>query len=322
MEPIKSSLLKKAEFGILGALLAEILLLTFLTASFGEEGFSSKFLNYSNVVQVLRSTSFIAMIVVGQTVVLIAGGIDLAVGSVLGLAGVVTAILIGEGSGSTAGILAGVVVGVLSGALTGFVITRFRVSPFITTLGMLSVARGLAYGITGGETIRNMPEEFLFIGQGSLFGVPIPVLVTLLFAVMISYFLRATTWGRYAYAIGGNETAAMYSGVNVKKMKLVYYSICGVASALAGVFYAARFGVGQSTAGLGYELDVIAAAVIGGVSLSGGKGTILGAIIGSVFMGILRNGLVLLDVSAYWQQVAIGGVIVLAVGIDMQRKNS
>jgi len=295
MEPIKSSLLKKAEFGILGALLAEILLLTFLTASFGEEGFSSKFL---------------------------AGGIDLAVGSVLGLAGVVTAILIGEGSGSTAGILAGVVVGVLSGALTGFVITRFRVSPFITTLGMLSVARGLAYGITGGETIRNMPEEFLFIGQGSLFGVPIPVLVTLLFAVMISYFLRATTWGRYAYAIGGNETAAMYSGVNVKKMKLVYYSICGVASALAGVFYAARFGVGQSTAGLGYELDVIAAAVIGGVSLSGGKGTILGAIIGSVFMGILRNGLVLLDVSAYWQQVAIGGVIVLAVGIDMQRKNS
>ena len=306
--------------GILGALIAEIVLLTVLTAFFGDEGLSSKFLNYSNVVQVLRAISFIAMMVVGQTVVLIAGGIDLGVGSILALSGVVTAMLIGNGFGSAAGIAVGLIIGVFTGIINGMVITKFRVSPFITTLGMLSVARGLAYGITGGETIRNLSAGFLFIGQGSLLGVPIPVLVMTLFALLVSSFLKSTVWGRYAYAIGGNETAALYSGVNIAGMKVLYYGICGFAAALAGIFYAARFGVGQSTAGLGYELDVIAAAVIGGVSLSGGRGTILGAILGSIFMGILRNGLVLLDVSAYWQQVAIGTVIVLAVAIDIKRK--
>lgn len=313
-------LFHKAELGIWGALLTEVLLLAILTSSFGEEGFSSKFLTYSNIIQVLRSISFIAMMVMGQTVVLVAGGIDLGVGSVLGLTGVVTAILVSHGWAAGVAIFAGLVTGIATGVTNGFVITRFRVSPFIATLGMLSVARGLAFGITGGETIRNLSEGFLFVGQGSLLGVPVPVLVMLILASFASFFLTSTKWGRYAYAIGGNETAAIYSGVNAARMKVLYYGLSGVAAAFAGIFYTARFGVGQSTAGLGYELDVIAAAVIGGVSLSGGRGTIVGALLGSIFMGTLRNGLVLLDVSAYWQQVAIGAVIILAVAIDIRRK--
>ena len=150
-------------------------------------------------------------------------------------------------------------------------------------------------------------------------GVPNPVLILAIFAIGFDFFLKKMRCGRYCYAIGGNEIAALYSGVAVNKMKWLYYSVSGLASGLAGILYVARFGVGQSTAGLGYELDVIASAVIGGISLSGGRGSILGAIIGSILMGILRNGLVLLDVSAYWQQVAIGTVIILAVIIDTKK---
>lgn len=258
--------------------------------------------------------------VVGQTVILISAGIDLGVGSVLGFSGVVTAILLTNGMPTALGILLGLTAGTATGIINGVVITRAGVSPFIATLGMLSIARGLAYGITGGETVRNLPEGFLFLGQGSILEIPIPILIMALFAILVSYFLKYTLWGRYAYAIGGNETAALYGGIDVARMKVLYYAVCGFSAGLAGILYVSRFGVGQSTAGLGYELDVIAAAVIGGVSLSGGRGTIIGAIIGSIFMGILRNGLVLLDVSAYWQQVAIGSVIILAVVIDTQRR--
>jgi len=158
------------------------------------------------------------------------------------------------------------------------------------------------------------------IGQGSLLGIPIPIVIMAAFAIAIGSLLKATKWGRYTYAIGGNETAAVYSGVNVGAMKILVYGACGLSAGIAGVLFTSRFGVGQSTSGLGYELDVIAAAVIGGISLSGGRGTILGAIIGSLLMGILRNGLVLLNVSAYWQQVAIGLVILLAVVLDRKTK--
>jgi ribose/xylose/arabinose/galactoside ABC-type transport system permease subunit len=185
---------------------------------------------------------------------------------------------------------------------------------------MMSVARGLAFALTGGQTIRDMPESFLGIGQGSIAGIPVPIVIMILTALVVGYLLRATPWGRYAFAIGGNEEAAKYSGINVARIKLAVYLLCGLLAGVSGVLFTARFGVGQSTAGLGYELDVIAAAVIGGVSLSGGRGTILGAVIGSMLMGILRNGLVLLNVSPYWQQVAIGAVIVLAVMLDRKTK--
>ena len=307
--------------GIWFVLVAEVLLLTLLTSTFGGPGyFESTFLNWSNISQVVRALSFVAIMVVGQSAVIIAGGIDLGVGSVLGLSGVVTAVLLNDGFSIAAAGACGILVGLLCGLANSLIITRAKLPPFIVTLGMMSIARGLAFAITGGETIRSLPPQFLEIGQGSLLGVPIPVVMMGLFAWAVAVFLKYSPWGRYAYAIGGNEEAATYSGVRVARVKTAVYGICGLASGLAGVLFTSRFGVGQSTAGLGYELDVIAAAVIGGISLSGGRGTILGAIIGSLLMGILRNGLVLLDVSAYWQQVAIGIVIIVAVVLDRKSK--
>jgi ribose/xylose/arabinose/galactoside ABC-type transport system permease subunit len=222
------------------------------------------------------------------------------------------------------GIFLTVLIAIAAGGACGFVngtlVTKAKLPPFIATLGMMSIARGLAFALTGGETIRNLPPEFLSAGQGTFLAIPIPVIVMIICAVIVGILLKSTRSGRYIYAIGGNEQAALYSGVNVVRVKLLVYSLCGLSAGIAGVLFASRFGVGQSTSGLGYELDVIAAAVIGGVSLSGGRGTILGAMVGSLLMGILRNGLVLLNVSAYWQQVAIGLVIILAVVLDRKTK--
>jgi ribose transport system permease protein len=312
---------KSKRLGIWVALIIEVVLLTVLTSSFGGDTvFESTFLNWSNLSQVIRALSFIAIMAVGVAPVIITGGIDLSVGSILGFSGVVVAVLLSSGVGMTVAIIVGLLAGILSGLANGLMITEAKLPPFIATLGIMSIARGLAFALTGGETIRNLPPEFLVLGQGGILNIPIPILIMVIFAIVVGYLLKATTWGRYVYAIGGNEEAALYSGVSVRWMKIVVYTLCGFAAGIAGVLFTARFGVGQSTAGLGYELDVIAAAVIGGVSLSGGRGTILGTILGSLLMGILRNGLVLLNVSAYWQQVAIGLVILLAVVLDRKSK--
>ena len=312
---------KPHRLGILAALLAEVVLLTILTSSFGgKEFFDSTFLSWSNLKDVLRELSFVAIMAVGQSMVIISGGIDLSVGSVLGLSGVMSAIALNGNLSVFSSVLIGLLVGLVSGLMNGFLITKAKLPPFIATLGMMSIARGLAYTITGGETIRNLPPQFLMIGQGEIFIIPIPIIIMVVLALIARYALKSTTWGRYVYAIGGNEEAAIYSGVNVEMIKIFVYSLCGFSAGLAGVLFTSRFGVGQSTAGNGYELDVIAAAVIGGISLSGGRGTITGAIIGAVFMGILRNGLILLSVSSYWQQFAIGLVIILAVVLDRMTK--
>ncbi len=312
---------KFQRLGIWVALIAEILLLTILTSSIGgEEGFQSTFLSWTNISQVLRALSFIAIMAVGTSVVIITGGIDLSVGSLLGLTGVVTAWLLTHEVPILPTILIALLTGLAAGSINGLLITQMKLPPFIVTLGMMSIARGLAFAITGGETIRSLPKEFLDIGQGVLLGVPIPIFVMIIFAFIIGVLLKSSKWGRYTYAIGGNEEAAHISGINVKSVKVLVYALCGLSTGIAGVLFTSRFGVGQSTAGLGYELDVIAAAVIGGISLTGGRGTILGAIVGAILMGILRNGLVLLNVSEYWQQVAIGLVIVLAVVMDRKTK--
>jgi ribose transport system permease protein len=307
--------------GIWFVFAAEVLLLTLLTSRFdGESGFESTFLNLSNIAQVTRALSFVAIMAVGQSLVIITGGIDLAAGSILGLSGVVAAVLLNNGAPIPVACLAGLLTGVGAGLFNSIIITRAKLPPFIVTLGLMSIARGLAFAITGGETIRGLQPAFLEIGQGSLLGIPIPILIMVAFAWIVSLFLRRSPWGRHVYAIGGNEEAAVFSGINVGRVKTIVYALCGLSAGIAGVLFTSRFGVGQSTAGLGYELDVIAAAVIGGISLSGGRGTIMGAIVGSLLMGILRNGLVLLNVSAYWQQVAIGAVIIIAVVLDRKSK--
>jgi ribose/xylose/arabinose/galactoside ABC-type transport system permease subunit len=312
---------RPSRYGILFALLAEVILLTVLTSSFGGETFfTSTFLHWSNISQVIRALSFIAIMAVGMSLVIITGGIDLSIGSLLGFSSVTTAVLLSGGFGIVPSVLLGLGAGVVSGFINGLLITQAKLPPFIATLGMMSIARGLAFALTGGETIRDLPPAFLVLGQGEVLHVPIPIIIMVIFAVVIGYSLKATKWGRYVYAIGGNEEAAIYSGVNVNRIKIIVYTLCGFSGGIAGVLFTSRFGVGQSTSGLGYELDVIAAVVIGGISLSGGRGTILGCIIGSLLMGILRNGLVLLNVSAYWQQVAIGLVIVLAVVLDRKSK--
>lgn len=313
--------MKSRLLGIWLALVVEVVVLTILTSTVGGGHiFESTFLNWSNLSQVIRALSFIAIMAVGMSLVIITGGIDLSIGSVLGFSSVTTAVLLNGGVGIPVSISLGLVAGAACGITNGLLITSAKLPPFIATLGMMSIARGLAFALTGGETIRSLPESFLTLGQGEILSVPIPIIIMILFALVIGYYLKATKWGRYVYAIGGNEEAALYSGVNVNRMKLVVYTLCGLSGGIAGVLFTSRFGVGQSTSGLGYELDVIAAAVIGGISLSGGRGTILGCIIGSLLMGILRNGLVLLNVSAYWQQVAIGLVIVLAVMLDRKTR--
>src|SRR5438093_4057117 len=227
--------------GIWLALLAEVLLLTFLTSTFGgENAFESTFLSYSNLSQVIRALSFIAIMVVGQSAVIITGGIDLAVGSVLGLSGVVTAVLLNEGFSIAGACACGILVGLVCGLLNSLVITQAKLPPFIVTLGMMSIARGLAFAITGGETIRSLPPEFLMIGQGSMLGVPIPVIIMTLFAIVAGVFLKYAPWGRYAYAIGGNEEAATYSGVKVARIKTLVYAICGLSAGVAGVLFTSR----------------------------------------------------------------------------------
>jgi len=278
------------------------------------------FLTTDNILSVIRNFSFVAIMGIGEMIVIITAGIDLAVGSILGLTSCLTAFLFKSGLSVELAIGGGLFAGILLGLANGLLITRLKLPPFIVTLGMLSIARGLAYVITDGWPIAGFTPKFMFLGQGHLFWIPFPIIIMLILALIGSIFLNLTRWGRWIYAIGGNEVATHLSGVPVNQVKVLAYIISGLTAAIAGVLLIARLGVAQPTGGMGYELDVIAAAVIGGTSLMGGAGTITGLLIGAAIMGVLRNGLVLLGVSAFWQQVAIGVVIVLAVTIDKIRK--
>jgi ribose transport system permease protein len=203
-------------------------------------------------------------------------------------------------------------------------ITKGRLPPFIATLGTLLMARGLCYGLTGGWPVRGLPQTFRNLGQYDIpiagFEVPLPLIFMLAFAVITSIFLSRTVWGYRIYAVGGNETATALSGINTDRVKTMVYSLCGLLSAVGGVLMTARLGVAAPTAAQAYELDVIAAVVVGGTSLTGGEGTILGVLIGAAIMQVLRNGLVLVGVSAYWLQAVQGLVIVVAIMLDQLRK--
>jgi len=313
---VRSAVRRITNWREFNVVLAVIILSAILTAS------SDVFLTTANLFSVMRAFSLVAIMAIGETMVVLTGGIDLAVGSTMGLAGLMTALLIQAGHPVSLAVLAGLLSGILVGLANGVMITGLRLPPFIATLGTMSIGRGLMYWITHGWSVT-LPQEqsaFLFLGQGYVGPVPVPVIVMFTLMLLSGLFLSRTFLGRYIYAVGGNEDAARLSGIRVTLVKILVYTISGACCAVAGLILLARMVSAQPMAGLGIELYVIAAAAIGGTSLSGGEGTIFGSLMGAAMMGILQNGMVLVGIDTYAQQAVVGTVIVLAVTLDQWRQ--
>jgi ribose transport system permease protein len=301
------------QFGTLFGLLALGAVLWILTPHF---------LTVSNLLNVAEQTAIIAVVAAGMTFVIITAGIDLSVGSLLAFSGVVMASLLHAGAPPAVALIAGIAVGFACGAANGLLITLGGLPPFIATLGMMSVARGAALLFTEGRPVSGFADAFRFLATGKVLGVPMPVVVMLAVFCAAHFLLTRTKLGRYAYAIGGNEEAAVLSGVNVRLYKTLIYGISGGLSGLAAALLTARLNSAQPIAGLMYELDAIAATVIGGTSLLGGEGNVFGTLVGALIIGVLRNGLNLLSISSFTQQIVIGLVIIVAVLLDMALKRS
>jgi len=312
---LKAKILK---FQSVIALLLMCIILTLLT---------DRFLTAENSWNIMRQISVNLVVSVGMTLVILTAGIDLSVGSVLALCGAITAGMLKFGAEFTdaniyvgftlfGAIAGGVLAGSFLGWFNGMAITRFRVPPFVATLAMLTIARGLTMLWTGGFPITGFESNMAFIGTGWLLGIPMPVWIAAAVVVAAVILTKKTRLGRHIYAVGGNEKAAALSGLNVRRIKIIVYTIAGALAAVGGIMVTSRLDSAQPNAGMGLELDSIAAVVIGGTSLSGGKGTILGTVQGALIIGVLNNGLVLLNVSPFWQQVVKGFVILLAVVIE------
>ena len=278
------------------------------------------FLTVSNLLNVLEQTAINAIVAVGMTFVIISGGIDLSVGSVPALSGIALGSALQAGAAVPVAIALALAVGLGCGLVNGVLVTFGRLPPFIATLGMMSVARGAALMLAEGRPISGFDDGFRMLATGRVLMMPAPVIIAGLIYAVAHFVLGHTVFGRATYAIGGNEEAARLSGVHVRYHKTAIYGVAGLMSAAAAVILTARLNSAQPTAGTMYELDAIAATVIGGTSLLGGEGTIMGALIGALIMGVLRNGLNLLNVSSFFQQVVIGVVIIGAVLVDMSLK--
>jgi len=279
------------------------------------------FLTIGNLINLVRQISINGILAVGVTYVLLTGGVDLSLGSVVALTGVTAAMFAHPGQHPViVPILAGIAAGAACGVVNGLLVTRGRMAPFVVTLGMMTSARGLTLLLSGGRPVSNLSTAFTTIGSGDFAGIPAPTWILLAVAAISHVFLRKMRLGRHVYAVGGNENAARASGVHVNTVKLICYTICGAMAGLAGVVLAARITTGQPNAGIGYELDAIAAVVIGGTSLNGGTGGIGGTILGAPLIGVINNGLDLLNVSSYYQQVIKGLIIVGAVWLDRSKK--
>ena len=295
-------------------------LLALLLVSSGIALATPYFLTTDNLMGVFRSFSTTAIMSIGMVMVIITGGIDLSVGSVMGLAGLVTALGFQHGLSTAVSVACGLGVGVAFGLVNGLLITAGRLPPFIATLGTLSIGRGLMYILTKGVPVTpDTPELFHVIGQGYIGLVPVPVIIMLVLAAAFSVIMAFTIFGRHVYATGGNEHAAWLSGVNTSRVKLVVYTLSGAISALAGIVAFSRYLSAEPASGFGIELDVIAAAAIGGASLAGGVGSVLGTVIGAALTGIIANGVVLMNINTYAQQAITGAVILIAVSIDVWR---
>jgi ribose/xylose/arabinose/galactoside ABC-type transport system permease subunit len=304
-----------AWLGRLGLVLALVALGAVLAA------LRPQFLTWANLVTVARQISINGILAVGVTYVLLIGGVDLSLGSVVALSGVVAASFAHPGDYPlVVPVAAGVAVGLGCGLINGVVVTLGRVAPFIVTLGMMTAARGLALVLSAGRPVSNLSPEFARLAGGDLLGVPYPMLILGGVALLSGLFLHNIRLGRYLYAVGGNETAARACGLRVGAIKTFAYAVCGALAGLAGVVLASRITAGQPNAGVGYELDAIAAVVIGGTSLSGGVGGVGGTVLGTLLMGVINNGLDLLNVSSYYQQIVKGLIIVSAVWLDQRTK--
>lgn len=278
------------------------------------------FLTVSNLLNVTQQTAINAIIAVGMTFVIISAGIDLSVGSILAFAGVVLASALQAGCPIPIAIFIGLTTGGLCGTVNGLLITFGKLPPFISTLGMMSVARGAALVYTQGRPISGFGPQFRILATGEFLFIPLPVIIMIVIYVVSHFVLTRTKFGLYTYAIGGNEEATKLSGVNVLFHKTMVYAFSGLTSGLGAVILTARLNSAQPIAGIMYELDAIAATVIGGSSLMGGEGTLVGTLIGALIMGVLRNGLNLLGVSSFLQQIVIGSVIIIAVLVDAALK--
>ena len=281
---------------------------------------SPHFLTGTNLSSVVRQTAVINIMALGMTMIIICGGIDLSVGSILAMGGLLGAMAMEKGWPVSVGVAVGVLAGMLCGWVNGFLTTRLRINPFIVTLGTLGIIRGLALIISNGLPVHQLPKSFAYLGEGTVLRVPFVLFVLIACAVIVHVILEHTKLGRYAFAIGSNQEAALYAGVNIGLVTVAIYTLGGMLTGLAGMIEASRLMTGQPTAGQGYELQAIAAVVIGGGSLRGGEGTVVGTLVGALIMGLLANGSDLLGISPYLQQAIIGAVIILAVAIDELRK--
>ncbi len=281
---------------------------------------SPNFLTATNLSSVVRQTAVINIVALGMTIIIIAGGIDLSVGSMLALAGLLGTMQMQAGRPIWAAMVVGMAAGTACGFANGYMTTALRINPFIVTLGTMGIFRGLALIISKGLPVHEIPPAFSYLGDGNLLGVPFVLWILLFCALVVHVILEYTRLGRYSFSIGSNPDAAFYAGVPVAFVTVAVYALGGLLTGLAGMIEASRLMTGQPTGGQGYELTAIAAVVIGGGSLRGGEGSVVGTLVGAFIMGLLSNGSDLLGTNPYWQQVIIGGVIILAVSFDELRK--
>ena len=278
------------------------------------------FLTSTNLSSVVRQTAVINIMALGMTMIIIAGGIDLSVGSILAMGGLLGSMAMERGLPIVPSVFAGIVTGLVCGFLNGLMTTQLRINPFIVTLGTLGIYRGLALMISNGLPVHNLPAGFSYLGEGVVAGIPFVWFLLVVCAVAVHILLEHTKHGRFAFAIGSNPDAALYAGIPTSFHTITVYTIGGALTGLAGMIEASRLMTGQPTAGQGYELQAIAAVVIGGGSLRGGEGTVIGTLVGAFIMGLLANGSDLLGISPYLQQAIIGAVIIFAVAVDELRK--
>lgn len=283
---------------------------------------SSNFLTVTNLLNVVRQIAVNGILAIGMTIVCLTGGIDLSVGSIVAFSGIIAAGLLRDTSYPIiVVVLAAIAVGAVCGLYNGYFVAYWNAAPFVVTLSMMTIARGMTYVYSDGRPISNLRTEFLTIGKGSIAGIPIPTLILAVVFILGSIMLTKLKFGRHVYAVGGNENAAMVSGINVKRIKMMVYVLSGIACGIAAIILTARVSAGLPQAGESYELDAIAATVIGGTSLSGGRGRLWGTIVGAILLGIVNNGLDLLNVSSFYQQIVKGLIILGAILIDSKRNN-